>query len=46
MKNELKAILRLQTEDNVRAVEIDEQMNKVKIEPSTVEQIRSQAKKL
>ena len=42
LKNELKAILRLQTEDNVRAVQIDEQLNNVMIEPSAVKKIRSQ----
>ena len=42
LKNELKTILSLQTEDNVQAVQIDEQLNNVMPEPPAAKKIRSQ----
>ena len=42
LKNELKTILSLETEDNVQAVQIDEQLNNVMLEPPAAKKIRSQ----
>jgi polyphosphate kinase len=42
LKNELKKMLLLQTEDNVQAVELDEQLNNVTIQPSSNNKTRSQ----
>jgi polyphosphate kinase len=42
LKNELKNMLTLQTEDNMQAVQIDEQLNNAMIEPSATKKIRSQ----
>ena len=42
LKNELKTMLTLQTEDNVQAVRIDEQLNNVTPDSTVGKKIRSQ----